>query len=204
MPWRKRDSSSVIRKGDIVPLRSDTGEDRLYIVQSGEVDCFKTEGNSKEFWKTFMADETFGEFPFLFSLPKKVTLIARSSCILYTLSRELYTFLIKQHASEKNRIHENFLGRLDFYAVLDPEEQHKVLDTVHEVSVREGQIVLKKGESLNNLFIISSGTVTVMSEEGKVIRWKGKEREGFTNRRDFRRTRLYSRGSGTKKLCDNI
>ena len=170
MPWKRKDTSELIRKGEQVRLKSDLGDDKLYVVQAGEVDCFKMEGGAKEFWKTFTEDQYFGEFPFLFSLPRNVALAARTTCTLYSLSRELYTFLLKQLAYEKNRAHQALLGKLDFFAVLDPDEQLKVLDAIVEVRLKDGEIALKQNHPLNDFFIVSSGSIAVMINEGRLNR----------------------------------
>lgn len=164
--WKKSAISELIRKGDRLILHTDNGEDKLFVIQYGEIDCYKVDRGSFEFWRTFSDDQVFGIFPSLYSVPKNVVFTARSAAILYSINRELYTFLVRKRATENATFKEAILRKIDFLTLLDDDENLKLLDIITEDEFADTQMVIQRGDPMNTLFIVASGSISVKKDEG--------------------------------------
>jgi signal-transduction protein with cAMP-binding, CBS, and nucleotidyltransferase domain len=169
-------------------VHTDNGEDKLFIVQSGEVDCYKVDKGSYEQWRTFSDDQVFGVFPSLFCTPKSVVFTARGAVILYSITRELYTFLIRKRAVESAAHREAMIQKIDFIALLDDEEHSKLIDIITEEEFGDSQMITQQNDPIKFLYIITSGSVAVKKPEGKFTRRLQETREGAAVRQpDWRK-----------------
>lgn len=170
MRWRKSATSNLIRKGDRLILHTDNGEDKLFVVQYGEIDCYKVDRGLSEFWRTFSDDQVFGIFPSLYSAPRNAIFTARSASIVYTINRELYTFLVRKQAAELATFKETMLRKIDFLTLLDDDEHSRLLDIITEDEFSDTNMIIQRGDPMNTLYIIASGSISVKKEEGGMIR----------------------------------
>jgi cAMP-dependent protein kinase regulator len=70
-------NSHVIRQGE--------DGDVLYVVDSGELDCYKLFDGSEEptHLKCYQPGESFGELALLYNAPRAATIIAKSDSVLF-------------------------------------------------------------------------------------------------------------------------
>lgn len=75
----------------------------MYVVESGELDCFKLFPGNKEptFLKKFHAGDAFGELALLYNAPRAATIKAATPSLLWSLDRETFNHIVKESASKK-------------------------------------------------------------------------------------------------------
>jgi len=84
------------KQGEEVIKQGDDG-DVLYVVDSGELDCFKvfSEGADETFLKTYGPGDAFGELALLYNAPRAATIRAKQDAILFSLDRETFNNIVK-------------------------------------------------------------------------------------------------------------
>ena len=75
----------------------------LYVVESGELSCFKLfPGKSEEtFLKKYQPGEAFGELALLYNAPRAATIIADTESVLWSLDRQTFNHIVKDAANRK-------------------------------------------------------------------------------------------------------
>lgn len=144
--------------GDVVIQQGDEG-DCLYIVDSGELDCFKImPGTSKEkFLKTYVAGEAFGELALLYNCPRAATIKAKTSCILWSLDRDTFNNIVKESARMKRQKYETFLKSVEILSTMDEYEISVVSEALRRCVFREGEYIIRQGEVGDVFYIIEEG-----------------------------------------------
>ncbi len=82
-------NSHVIRQGE--------DGDVLYVVDSGELDCYKLFDGSEEpkHLKCYQPGESFGELALLYNAPRAATIIAKTDSVLFQLDRDTFNNIVK-------------------------------------------------------------------------------------------------------------
>ncbi len=91
-----------VQAGDLIIKQGDDG-DVLYVIGSGQLECtWKSKDNEEPiFLKNYEAGETFGELALLYNCPWAATITAKTDAILYTLDRNTFNEIVKDHAQKK-------------------------------------------------------------------------------------------------------
>lgn len=119
--------------GDVVIQQGDEG-DCLYIVDSGELDCFKLlPNNAKEkFLKTYVAGEAFGELALLYNCPRAATIKVKTSCVLWCLYQDTFNNIVKESARMKRQKYESFLKSVEILSTMDDYETSVVSEALRK------------------------------------------------------------------------
>jgi len=74
--------------------------DCLYVVESGELDCYKRFPNTTEdkHLKVYKPGESFGELALLYNCPRAATIIAKTDVVLFELDRQTFNVIVKDAA----------------------------------------------------------------------------------------------------------
>lgn len=89
------------KAGDKVISQGEDGE-VLYVVDSGELDCFKSKENGGDVHlKVYREGEAFGELALLYNAPRAATIKAKTNVTLFGLDRETFNYIVKDAASRK-------------------------------------------------------------------------------------------------------
>ena len=83
--------------GQTVIQQGDAG-DCLFIVESGELDCYRKIENKDKLLKTYGPGESFGELALLYNAPRAATVKSKSKAILWSLDRETFNYIVKDAA----------------------------------------------------------------------------------------------------------
>jgi len=85
--------------GDSVIKQGDDGE-TLYVVESGELDCFKIfPGKTEEtHLKVYKPGEAFGELALLYNSQRAASITAKTPCLLWGLDRNTFNHIVKDSA----------------------------------------------------------------------------------------------------------
>jgi cAMP-dependent protein kinase regulator len=87
------------KEGEAVITQGEQG-DVLYLIEKGELDCFKTFNKEEgpKHLKIYYPGEAFGELALLYNAPRAATIIAKEECILWALDRETFNHIVKDAA----------------------------------------------------------------------------------------------------------
>ena len=74
----------------------------LYIVASGEYDCFKNIEGKETHLKTYKYGESFGELALMYNAPRAATIRVKTTGKLFSLDRKTFSQVVKE-ASMRRR-----------------------------------------------------------------------------------------------------
>jgi CRP-like cAMP-binding protein len=82
--------------GEDVITQGDDG-DVLYVVDRGELDCYKKFGPDEEpkHLKVYVPGESFGELALLYNAPRAATIRAKTESVLFALDRDTFNAIVK-------------------------------------------------------------------------------------------------------------
>lgn len=142
-----------LRKGEYVIKQGDQG-DVLYVVDSGQLDCFKKFKPDEEdkYLKTYVPGESFGELALLYNVPRAASIIAKEDCVLWQLDRETFNAIVKDSAMKKRQRYEEFLKSVTILSSMDSYERSKIADILKTIHHKKGDYVIRQVilRSLNN------------------------------------------------------
>lgn len=97
----------------------------LYVVESGELSCFKLfQGNTEPtFLKTYKPGEAFGELALLYNAPRAATIVADNTSTLWALDRLTFNYIVKDAAMKKKEKYEEFLEKVPLLQTMQDYER---------------------------------------------------------------------------------
>ena len=90
----------VFHKGHEIIKQGDDG-DVLYLVDQGELECFRLINGKNTFLRTYSPGEAFGELALLYNSPRAATIIAKTKSVCFTLDRECFNDIVKEGSVKK-------------------------------------------------------------------------------------------------------
>jgi cAMP-dependent protein kinase regulator len=155
-------------KNDIVIQQGDEGN-CLYLVQHGQLNCFKCINNSNTntnvLVKTYFRGEIFGELSILYNSPRAATVIAASDSVrLLKLNRDTFSFIVKESAKQKLRKYEAFLKKVEIFSTMGQYEILKICDALFEMDFNRGDFVITEGELDDYFYIVVEGTAHAIKQ----------------------------------------
>eukprot|EP00340_Litonotus_pictus_P001128 CAMPEP_0170518338 /NCGR_PEP_ID=MMETSP0209-20121228/4048_1 /TAXON_ID=665100 ORGANISM="Litonotus pictus, Strain P1" /NCGR_SAMPLE_ID=MMETSP0209 /ASSEMBLY_ACC=CAM_ASM_000301 /LENGTH=385 /DNA_ID=CAMNT_0010803861 /DNA_START=51 /DNA_END=1208 /DNA_ORIENTATION=+ len=158
------------KAGQNVITQGESG-DCLYIVETGELNCFKTftKGGEDKLVKTYGSGDSFGELALLYNAPRAATVKASSSCILWTVDRETFNHIVKEAAQNKRQQYENFLKSVEILSTVEPYELSQIADALKSCNYNVNDYVIREGELGDVFYILVDGeaVATKTMEPGK-------------------------------------
>ncbi|CAD8073873.1 unnamed protein product [Paramecium sonneborni] len=160
----------IFHKAEYIIKQGEEGN-VLYVVDSGELDCFKNYGKGDIFLKTYYPGESFGELALLFQSPRAASIKVKSDkAILWQLDRETFNLIVKEASIKKRQQFETFLENWDLLKeIKDPYDKLKMSDALFDKQFKKGDIILQSGSKSNEIFIIESGRVSVLKNNQKIF-----------------------------------
>jgi cAMP-dependent protein kinase regulator len=127
-------------------IRQGEDGDNLYVVDSGELDCFRrfTEKGEDKFLKTYVGGESFGELSLLYNAPRAATIKAKTNAILFSLDRDCFNNIVKEAAVKKRIKYEDFLSKVELLDQMDSYERSQVCDALKERGFKSGEYIIKQ------------------------------------------------------------
>ena len=138
----------------------------FYILKSGSAELLV----NHQLIKILKKGESFGELALLHDAPRSGSIKAISNCLLWTMERKNFRKII-EHINKIT--YEENLQFIDSVSVLSHMEQYqKTILCSHLVleEFNQGRLIVKKGEFSSCLYIIKTGEVECIDENGIVIR----------------------------------
>ena len=146
--------------------------DCLYIVETGNLKCFKTfnSDNTPKLLKIYEPGDSFGELALLYNCPRAATIICSSEeSILWSLDRETFNHIVKEAAQKKREKYENFLKNVDILSTIDSYELGQICDSLKDGYYKKDDYIIREGELGDIFYILEEGTcnATKTLEPGK-------------------------------------
>ena len=143
---------------DVVIQEGDQG-DCLFVVGTGTLSCTKIfKGNTDPtFLKSYTPGDAFGELALLYNAPRAATITAIEACLLWKLDRDTFNHIVKDSAQKKREKYEQFLEKVQIFATMEPYERSKLADAFTERRYKEGEYIIREGESGNEFFLLQEG-----------------------------------------------
>lgn len=145
-----------VAQGEDVITQGHRGE-YFYIVETGNFTVF-VDGNPVS---TAGPGASFGELALLYNAPRQATVKADSDSTLFSLSRELYRFIIAQSSSSRSKEIKEALHNVPLLEGLTAEQLDKISDTVELFPYKQGDVIIKKGTEGRVFYMIKEGVCTV-------------------------------------------
>lgn len=144
--------------GETVIKQGDSG-DVLYIIESGDLDCFKVFSDSEEekYLKTYHPGETFGELALLYNAPRAATIRAKTDAVLWLLDRETFNHIVKDAAMKKREKYETFLKSVNILSSIDSYELGQISDALKVEKVKAGDTIIRQNDVGDTFYIIEEG-----------------------------------------------
>eukprot|EP00966_Prymnesium_polylepis_P286495 6618250-Prymnesium_polylepis.1 len=155
-------------EGELVIQEGDHG-DNFYVLVSGECDAVKSDSITlkERVVGTLHANEAdkrcFGELSLIYAKPRSASIVARSQCTIFALSRRHFRNAQRQVRST------DVLGVLRKVSVLESLHLNQLKELkklVTEQDFDDGDTVVQKGEIGDSLFVIMSGNALVTHDDG--------------------------------------
>jgi cAMP-dependent protein kinase regulator len=135
------------------------GEDGecLFVVEKGDLDCFKIIGGESKKVKEYGTKEAFGELALLYNCPRAATVTARTDCRLWKLDRETFNHIVKDASQKRMEKLESFVRKCPSLRGLDTFERMKICEALKQMSMQKDDVVVKEGDSADCMYFIESG-----------------------------------------------
>ena len=148
----------VLTEGDAV---DDTS--RLYVLCTGSMDVC-VEGRAEPVGR-IDPGEVFGHLAVLFGTFRSASVVASTTCVAWSCSRESSVLLIRRLPFAENLC---FLRNLDILRGYSDQALEEIVDKVREVTVTAGGVVVRAGEAGDSMFAIKRGLLDI-SRDGKTV-----------------------------------
>ena len=132
--------------------------DCLYIVEEGNLECYKKTKNSEKLIKTYSSGDSFGELALLYNCPRAATIKCQSKkCILWSLDRETFNYIVRDAANKKREKYLNFLKNIDILSTIDEYELMQICDSLKTGIFYKNDYIIKENEMGDVFYILEEG-----------------------------------------------
>jgi len=139
----------------------------LYVVDSGQLDCFKKfkPDQPDTYLKTYQPGESFGELALLYNCPRAASIKAKTNAVVWELDRETFNNIVKDSAIKKRERYEDFLGKVEILKGMDPYERSKIADVLKTVKLNANEYIITQGENGDIFYFIEEGQAVATKKE---------------------------------------
>lgn len=160
--------------GENVFLAGDAG-DSLYVVASGKARVIGKDAGGKEISLGVLSrGDHFGEAALLSDAPRGATVRAADDLALLRLSRDDFLSTIEHHPEMRNLLEQyladlgvqNFIKQFTVLGSVPAKVLAELVRRMKTVKAEPGETILRQGEMTDSFYIIKSGSLEVVKEEG--------------------------------------
>ena len=133
--------------------------DKLYLLESGELECWKTfrKGDPLTYIKTYKEGDTFGELAIMYNYIRNYTIKAKTNVTLFSLNRKDFKGIVQKEVLNKRQKYMSTLKKIDILQNLTQNEYGKICDIVVEKTFKEGEEIIKQNENEDEFVILYEG-----------------------------------------------
>lgn len=148
---------------DIITQGDEDGEE-FFVMANGHVDVIIDENTV-----TSLTKGSFGELALIYGTARAATIRATQDMKCFAMDRDTYRAILMGATIKKREMYETVLSAVELLADCDSWERSQVADALESVTVNDGDVVIKQGDSGNDFYIIMDGTcvVTQTNEAGE-------------------------------------
>jgi len=162
--------TTVITQGDEVV----SDQPALYVLESGKLSVFKKDQEGAVFAYT---DEGayFGDLALLYNAPRAATVKADEDCVLWSIDRNTFNYLVKDAARLAVSRRMSFLEEVPILKGLTLEEKATLSDVMNVKIIMKDEFVIKQGDVGREFFILESGSLEARKDGTKVLEYMPKD-----------------------------
>uniref|UniRef100_A0A7S1A8W9 Cyclic nucleotide-binding domain-containing protein n=1 Tax=Noctiluca scintillans TaxID=2966 RepID=A0A7S1A8W9_NOCSC len=148
--------------------------DCLYVIESGQMDCFKNMDGHEQLVKECMNGQYFGELALLYNCPRAASVIAHCDSSLWQLDRETFNFIVRDAATKRREQYKTFLKSVPILDQMNVYELGQLCDALIPEEHEDGCVVVRQGASGDKFFLVEDGAcvatkVYVAGSEAQVV-----------------------------------
>lgn len=143
--------------------------DFLCIIEEGSAVCKKNIDGVEKVVKQCKTGDVFGELALLYNAKRAATVESVDRCLAWELDRETFNRIVKDAASKKTALYEEFLKNVRVLSNLDPSDIQKIADVVKERTYTMGEQVITQGDVGDEFFILLEGAMEAHRRNEKGI-----------------------------------
>lgn len=154
--------------GQVIIQQDDPVADHFFVIESGEAEVFKDYKDGKGDVKVFQYGPNgfFGELALMYNTPRAATVKSKNDCKVWAIDRVTFRKYIMNSTKQKREKYEQFLSKVPLLVNLDKYERLTIADALIPINYKDGEVIIKEGESGDKFYIIVEGKVKV-TKEGK-------------------------------------
>eukprot|EP01091_Cochliopodium_minus_P002323 TRINITY_DN12185_c0_g1_i1.p1 TRINITY_DN12185_c0_g1~~TRINITY_DN12185_c0_g1_i1.p1 ORF type:complete len:300 (-),score=99.32 TRINITY_DN12185_c0_g1_i1:116-1015(-) len=158
----------TINPGQVIIQQDDPEADNFFVIESGEAEVFKDYKDGKGEIKVFQYGPKgfFGELALMYNTPRAATVKAKTTIKVWAIDRVTFRKYLMNSTKQKREKYEQFLSKVPILVNLDKYERLTIADALIPHSFKDGEVIIKEGETGDKFFIIAEGRVKV-TKEGK-------------------------------------
>jgi ATP-binding cassette, subfamily B, bacterial HlyB/CyaB len=163
--------------GETVFKTGDAG-DAMYVVVSGKARIVGENASGEEVSLALLQEsEFFGITALLSDSPRTATVRAADELILLKLSRADFNKVVARNSKVLEPLRryvdsmgiQNFLRQFTALETLPPHVLRTLVTELDERSLRRGEVVVREGEVGDRFFIVRSGSLEAIKEDGRIV-----------------------------------
>jgi len=164
-------AKKIIKEGELIIKQGDVGAN-VYVLYEGKVEIDRTEDGAEKRLAVKQSGKIFGELSLIHSCPRTASVKALCDCVVFVLDR--FTFRSIQSGQSIRKLADicKFLSQVDLLASISISERKKIAEAMVEVEFEKGQVICKKGDKGDSMFIIESGRVRTCKDGKDVASFK--------------------------------
>merc|ERR1712216_404819 len=143
-------------KGTRLIEQGDDG-DHLYVIEAGQMDCYKKLEGEEKLVKECTAGQAFGELALLYNCPRAASVVAKEKSELLKLDRETFNHIVRDATTKRREKYEAFLKGVPILKTMDTYERNAMCDALQVETIPAGSTVVKQGEVGDKFYIVEEG-----------------------------------------------
>lgn len=142
-------NETIIREGE--------DGDYFYVIESGRFTAVV--GNQTV--ATYNNRGSFGELSLMYNVPRAATVKADTDGRLWAMDRYTFRRILLTSAHRKRKIYEKLIDGVGIFKMLPKCDRCRLADAMHTITFSRNERIVKKGESLDGIYMIEDGIVSV-------------------------------------------
>ncbi|XP_077085972.1 protein kinase, cAMP-dependent, regulatory, type II, alpha, B [Siphateles boraxobius] len=151
----------LVKPHDSIINQGDDG-DNFYVIERGVFDILIQKDGSSCCVGRYDNKGSFGELALMYNTPRAATIRAAQEGALWALDRATFHRLIVRNNAKKRKMYERFIESVPLLKSLQLSERMKIVDVLGMKSFRDGELIIRQGDSADCFYIVESGEVRIM------------------------------------------
>lgn len=153
----------TVKVNEMIMREGDDG-DYFYVIESGRY----TAAVGNQTVATYNNRGSFGELSLMYNVPRTVTIKADTAGSLWAMDRYTFRRILLATTHRKRKIYEHLIDGVGIFKVLPKCDRCRLADAVQTITFTQNERIVKKGESLDGIYMIEDGVVSVREDRDGV------------------------------------